>query len=162
MLEQLESILPGLTNPTWVIPGVGVVIALVAFLVGRSFLSSRRAATQAEVLTAASKEALQGVVSDRRSCHRRTGNAVEVALWDGSEEPHRHAFVQDRSVGGLRLLMDEPVDEGAVFKVRPRFAQVSTPWTTIIVKSCRPDQGQWEVRCQFEQTPTYNVLLLFG
>jgi hypothetical protein len=143
-----------------VIPTVGCGIAGLAFLVGRSLLP-RRGESDAKVLQAGST-AVAGVASNRRSAPRRAGNMVEVALWDGSDGPQMRAVVGDRSVGGLRLFLDEPIKTGKVLKVRPRSAPITTPWTDIIIRSCRLVDGQWEAGCQFQQTPSYSVLLLFG
>jgi hypothetical protein len=161
MLEPIVSLFRGGAGQPWVIPVVGVAFAVLAFVLLRWMLVRSRPADEDE-FTLASEHAFQGANSDRRAAPRRAGNVVEVSLWDGTDKPHVRGLVRDRSAGGLRLMLEEPVPEGIVLKVRPRFSPVTTPWTNVIIRSCRPDGGHWEVGCQFEQTPPYNILLLFG
>ena len=65
-------------------------------------------------------------------------------------------------MGGLCLVVEKPLEEGAVLKVRPRQAPQTAPWTAIEIRSCRADGGEWEVGCRFVKQPQWNDLLLFG
>jgi hypothetical protein len=147
-------------DPFWAIPVMGAVVCALAFLVGRRLLTAR---ANADAVAAAVKENfLQGVVTERRATPRRRGNAIEAFLSDGQTETVP-AWVVDRSMGGLCMLVERSFDPGVQLHVRPRNAPQSAPWTVVVVKACRADgPGQWEIGCQFVQAPTWSVLLLFG
>jgi hypothetical protein len=87
---------------------------------------------------------------------------VEVLLPASEEGPRVRGQVLDRSQGGLRILIDEAVDEGTELKVRATTAPATSPWIDITVPTCRRDGVQYEIGCQFRQTPPWNVLLHFG
>jgi hypothetical protein len=149
----------------WTIPVIGVAAAGVAFLVGR-VLFARAARAPAPPAKADAGPPVDvfvhGSSQERRATPRRRGNSVEVFLADSPDKSPVHGWVVDRSVGGLCLLVDKPVPEGAVLQVRPRTAPEATPWTAVEIRSCRAENGEWEVGCQFVKSPQWNVLLLFG
>jgi hypothetical protein len=102
-------------------------------------------------------------LSERRNSVRREGAPVKVIL---SSPAFRNGtmsgYVTDRSTGGLRVVMEGGVAPGSTIMIRANHAPESTPWVTIIVRSCK-DQGEhYELGCEFEKTPPWNVLLLFG
>jgi hypothetical protein len=160
-VDIFDKLGAGALSPGVVIALVGIAIAGLTFLVGRWLVvhpkgvSTSRPEVDSRLLKVVA-------AADRRAAVRRSGNVVEVSLWDGSNTPQIRGLIQDRSTGGLRLLVDEPIEPGAVLKVRPRLAPITTPWTTVIIRDCQFDGGMWELRVQFQQTPPYNVLLLFG
>ena len=47
-------------------------------------------------------------------------------------------------------------------QVRAANAPETTPWVSVIVRSCRNAGQHFEVGCEFDRTPPWNVLLLFG
>jgi PilZ domain len=155
----------------WCIPAVGLAVACAAFVWGRRLvLPPTQSAPEAPEKKADDPNQLDksvdvfvhGSASDRRSAPRRKGNAVEVILSRGQGQSPVHGWVVDRSVGGLCLMLSEPVPQGATFPVRPRNAPESTPWTEVEIRGCRAVDGDWEVGCRFIRSPQYNVLLLFG
>jgi hypothetical protein len=143
-------------DPTWAIPALGCVVCGLAFVLGRRFLFKAPLNPSPDDETF-----LKGVTTERRATARRKGNAVEVFLSDEVSEPIP-AWVVDRSMGGLCVIVDRPLTEGVTLKIRPRTAPTTMPWTPVLIKSCRPDAGQWEVGCQFTRTPNWNELLQFG
>jgi hypothetical protein len=154
------------TNQPWTIPVIGVLAASLAFLVGRRWLGGRPSAAvkappreSATVLTTVTPKKAD---ADRRSAPRRKGNRVEVHLTDDSKRPPVLGWVVDRSMGGLCLIVEEPLSEGTVLNVRPRQAPQTTPWLPIEIRACRPDGCNWEVGCRFLKPPQWNDLLLFG
>ena len=68
----------------------------------------------------------------------------------------------DRSLGGLCLLAQAPVEGGSRLRVRPVHASGDQIWTPVRVRSCNRNREGWLVHCQFLQIPPMNVLLLFG
>jgi hypothetical protein len=150
----------------WMIPAVGIVVTCFCFVVGRRLLAPQRAApppSPAPGPTAAPTDVfLHGSTRERRAAPRRRGNSIEVFFAPAPNQEPLHAWVVDRSVGGLCLTLDQPVKQGEVWHVRPRKAPDSVPWTSVEVRSCKPDEGNWEVGCRFLQTPQWNVMLLFG
>ena len=65
-------------------------------------------------------------------------------------------------MGGLCLIVEQPLKEGIVLNVRPRKRLRSAAWTAIEIRSCRADGDEWEIGCRFVKTPQWNDLLLFG
>ena len=105
----------------------------------------------------------EGSGADRRTAVRRDGCVVPVIL--NSAVLHRQsetAFVVDRSTGGLKIVCENPVPEGSTLQVRAENAPDSIPWVTVVVRSCRESGKSHELGCEFEKTPPWNVLLLFG
>jgi hypothetical protein len=108
-----------------------------------------------------------GSPSERRVSPRREGNAVEVLVVRpqsaaSPEDSPLRARVLDRSLGGLCLQMDQAVQPGTLFNVRPCGASQFTPWIEVEVKHCAQQQESWRVGCRFLRTPPWGVLLLFG
>jgi hypothetical protein len=100
--------------------------------------------------------------SDRRSWPRRK-RAIQVVLQDaaGNRDPFP-AWVMDRSLGGLGLSVDEPIEEGTYLRVRRAAAPTDVPWVDIQVKSVRIKETTWELGCQFTRSLTWDVLMQFG
>jgi PilZ domain len=106
--------------------------------------------------------AVGGTASNRRNSLRREGTVevvVQSPAFTGGEAP---AYVVDRSTGGLRLALATGLAAGIALQVRAKHAPDTTPWVTVLVRSCRPTEGHFELGCEFEKTPPWNVLLLFG
>lgn len=100
---------------------------------------------------------------DRRITLRREGQPVPVHLSSPAFHGEtRQGWVLDRSTGGLRVGLESPVAPGTAMQLLAENAPDTTPWTTTIVRSCKPVDGHYELGCEFEQTPPWNVLLLFG
>jgi len=102
-------------------------------------------------------------LADRRQSLRRDGAPVEVmvqssVLLDGA----MNGYVLDRSTGGLRLALATSVAPGSTLQLRARHAPDNSPWVPAIVRSCRPVESHFELGMEFEKTPPWNVLLLFG
>ncbi|CAN5481210.1 hypothetical protein BH11PLA2_BH11PLA2_48090 [soil metagenome] len=101
--------------------------------------------------------------ANRRSASRREGQPVQVLM---SSPTFRGQFetgwVLDRSTGGVRLAVADPIAVGSTIQIRTENAPDTIPWVTIIVRSCKPDEKHHELGCSFEATPPWNVLLLFG
>ncbi len=106
--------------------------------------------------------AVGGTSSNRRNSLRRDGTVevvVQSPAFTGGEAP---AYVVDRSTGGLRLALATGLAAGIALQVRAKHAPDTTPWVTVLVRSCRPTEDHFELGCEFEKTPPWNVLLLFG
>jgi hypothetical protein len=159
MNEQAPSLFAWSVDPLWIIPVAGAAVCAVAFLAGRRLFASRPGPAQEGLPEG--DTFLQGVTRERRATPRRKGNAVEVLLTDGNADPLR-GWVEDRSMGGVCVLLEQPLAEGLAVKLRPGLAHEQAPWVPVIVKGCRPEGGRWEVRCQFVQVPSWNVLVMFG
>jgi hypothetical protein len=158
MTGLLQTVVSWTLDRGWTIPLMGLVVAGLAYALGRRFLVARPRRPEVPV----DSSFLQGILTDRRAAPRRKGNTVLVELADGTDSPPVAGWVQDRSIGGLCILAERAMTEGASIQVRPHECPETTPWTTILVKSCRPDGGLYELGCQFEHTPPWAVLLMFG
>lgn len=107
----------------------------------------------------------QGSASEQRASFRRTGNPVEIIYASAEIKHPRRGYVLDRSVGGLRLMLDHDLAPDTVLMVRPANVSEIIPETEIVVRSCRPSAtqpGQFDLGCQFVKSPPYSLLLLFG
>jgi hypothetical protein len=99
---------------------------------------------------------------ERRTAPRRRGNAVAAHLADDTDSLPAEVWVIDRSLGGLCLLAEVPIEVGSRLRVRPRHASGNAIWTPIRIRACHRDREGWMLHCQFLQIPPMNVLLLFG
>src|SRR5262245_1611197 len=164
------SALLGLTVPYWDIwlpLAVGMVAGLVSVIAVRSF-SGRRPkpaleATANQASTPAPDPFIDGSPTEQRRALRRGGHPIRVALKAPPDmDPTWDAWVLERSMGGLGLLVDSEFPPGTILKVFPVSASQSAPWIDIEVKSCRPGEDGYELGCQFVKAPPWSVLLLFG
>jgi hypothetical protein len=156
---------PGLDSITgWscVILASGIAVACLAFVVGHRFLSPPKVKAPRAASPEQGDVFLYGSQRERRAAPRRRGNSIEVYLAQSPDEEKIPAWVVDRSVGGLCLTVEAPVEQGSLWQVRPRKAPDQAPWTPIEVCTCRQERGTFEVGCRFIQTPPWNVMLLFG
>ncbi len=166
-MNSILSPLTFFTSQPWTIPSIGLLVASLAYLFGRRWLVARTKAKAVEpveevspLLTTAKRK--KNSDPDRRAAPRRRGSRVEVYLADEAKTKQVIGWVIDRSMGGLCLLVEQPLDEGSALKVRPRSAPQTAPWLSIEVRSCRADGTEWEVGCRFLNPPQWNDLLLFG
>ncbi|MFO0804533.1 MAG: PilZ domain-containing protein [Gemmataceae bacterium] len=101
--------------------------------------------------------------ADRRGAVRREGAPVRVLL---SSTTFRNGvndgYVVDRSTGGLRILIQSAIAPGSTMQVKAVNAPDNIGFVTVIVRSCRKNSDHFELGCEFEKTPPWNVLLLFG
>jgi PilZ domain len=105
----------------------------------------------------------EGAGADRRMKPRREGQPVPVYLSSaGLQSQSTAAFVIDRSSGGLKIVSAKPIPTGSTVQVLAENAPDNIPWTTVVVRSSRESGNGHELGCEFEKTPPWNVLLLFG
>jgi hypothetical protein len=166
-MNSIFSFFTFFTDQPWTIPVIGLLVASLAFLVGRRWLVPRPPPAPAKVVeevasTLVTAKRTSKSQPDRRAVPRRKGNCVEVFLTDDSKGPPILGWVVDRSMGGLCLIVEKPLKEGSILNVRPRQAPQTAPWTAIEIRSCRPENVEWEVGCRFLKPPHWNDLLLFG
>jgi hypothetical protein len=101
--------------------------------------------------------------ADRRGAVRREGTVVRVVLAAPNfRNGVGEGFVLDRSTGGLKITVTTPLEPGSNVQVRAANAPESIGFVGVIVRSCRKSGEFYEVGCEFEKTPPWNVLLLFG
>lgn len=101
--------------------------------------------------------------ADRRGAVRREGAPIRVTL---ASSTFRNGIgdgaILDRSTGGLRIATTAAVAPGTTLQVRAMHAPDNVGFVTVIVRSCLKNGDHYEVGCEFEKTPPWNVLLLFG
>ena len=101
--------------------------------------------------------------ADRRGAVRREGTVVRVVLAAPTfRNGVGEGFVLDRSTGGLKINVATPLEPGTNVQVRAVNAPESIGFIGVVVRSCRKTGEFYEVGCEFEKTPPWNVLLLFG
>ena len=156
-----------LLGDTWLVLLIGFGAAGLAFAVGWTSLRRRKTPPPSARADAAPAPDIDpfttGGSYERRAAARRAGHAVTVALTHPDEpEPALHGWVANRSLGGLCLMVPQAVPINSVWKARPSEAPRTTPPVRVIVKTCVAEGGAWKLNCQFEKTPSYAVLLMFG
>ena len=62
----------------------------------------------------------------------------------------------------MKLGTDIPIAPGTAVRILAVNAPDTTPWVTLIVRSCKPFGEQFDLGCEFETTPPWSILLLFG
>jgi hypothetical protein len=101
--------------------------------------------------------------ADRRGAVRREGAPVRVLLSSATfHNGVNDGYVVDRSTGGLRILIQSAIAPGSTMQVKAVNAPDTVGFVTVIVRSCRKNTDHFELGCEFEKTPPWNVLLLFG
>lgn len=101
--------------------------------------------------------------ADRRGAVRREGQPVRVVLAAGAfRNGACDGYVIDRSTGGLKIAAPTAVAPGTTMQVRAVGAPEGVEFVTVIVRSCRKTDEHFEIGCEFEKTPPWSVLLLFG
>ena len=156
----------------WPVLGIGCAVGLIVLTVlsVRWFRAPHRTLASPAPYTGP-EEGMRGsewqldprAYSDRRGTIRREGRPVRVqvaspALKGGVET----AYVLDRSTGGLRLALTAALAPGITLQVRADNAPDNIPWVTVLVRNCRHAGQHYEIGCEFDKTPPWNVLLLFG
>ena len=143
----------------------GLVLALFIFGWGRQVAGRRRPTSlpaSAEV-SPPPDPFLYGSAREKRQNQRRPGSQVAVLIADASGQgPPYRGVVIDRSVGGLRLGVDEAAAVGMILSIRPAHAPPMVPWTQVEVKHQRRADGGWVLGCQFVQPPPSTFLWMFG
>jgi hypothetical protein len=155
------------SDQPWTIPVIGILVASLAYLMGRRWLVPRSAPQKGQSVAEAVNEYLVAKAlkakPERRSCpRRREGKRVEVFLVDESKEEQIFGWVIDRSIGGLCLHVEKTLNEGAILSVRPCKAPPTVLWIPVEVRSCRAEGDVWEVGCRFLKPPQWNDLMFFG
>jgi hypothetical protein len=106
---------------------------------------------------------ISGSKSELRSAFRRTGNPIPVHVIDQDKQTApMNGYVVNRSVGGLGLQLDCPIDVQTVLSVRPANAPHIAPWVEVVVKNCRKGPRGYDIGCQFVKVPPWPVLMMFG
>ncbi|MBM3983570.1 MAG: PilZ domain-containing protein [Planctomycetes bacterium] len=163
---------------TWVAGNLPIAVGgLVAFLV-LTFLcvnaALRRRALDPNKLATANANALTGEkalswepaeqsYADLRGAVRRDGQPVRVTLVATTfRNETADGYVIDRSTGGLKVAAQVAVAPGTTMQIRAVDAPDTIGFVTLIVRSCRKTESHYELGCEFEKTPPWNVLLLFG
>lgn len=150
----------------------GAVALLVLAYFALSAATARRRGLRRSALVAANAVTGEKALSwappeqsyaDRRGSQRREGQPVRVVLASNTfRNGAGDGYVIDRSTGGLKLATQVAVPPGTTVQVRATTAPDTVGFVTVIVRSCRQNATYYELGCEFEQTPPWNVLLLFG
>jgi hypothetical protein len=99
--------------------------------------------------------------AERRATPRRKGNPVPVHIRNGDNAPSR-GWVVDRSLGGLRVMVDEALPPNTMLDVRPVKVHEDFPWVQVRVKNCYAERKSWNLNCQFVERVSGPVLQQFG
>ena len=143
-------------KPEWIIPIVGVLVALVIFYLLRN-IGKVEPEMPLEVKTETRNR------GERRANPRKRTTPVVVDLLDPEGvRPRLTAVVTDRSTGGLALHSQDEIPPESAWTIFPRTqrgtVKVSLP---IEVIRCTRVENGFTVNCRFLRTVNYNELLNF-
>jgi hypothetical protein len=164
---DMRSIIPieGSGWQSWAIPITGLLASLLILFAGRLVFSRRRRdAKEASPSKDPDHDPFDmGSLTERRTTARRKGSPIELTVRNDNPdvEPGR-AWVIDRSMGGLCLLLHDSIAAGTVLNVKPTNCPPGTPWVQIEVRNCKQTSDGYEAGCQFLRPPPWAILLLFG
>jgi PilZ domain len=102
---------------------------------------------------------------ERRRSIRRAGLPSPIYLIDArpvKKARPLEAYVLDRSTGGLRLAVEQPVGVGSHLLARPSHAPADFEWVKLVVRNCREVGDYFELGCQFETELELSRMLMFG
>jgi hypothetical protein len=106
---------------------------------------------------------VNGSTNEHRKSFRRKGNPVEILVIDQSIQAAAvKGYVVNRSVGGICVQMDSPMEINAELTVRATNAPHIAPWVEVVVTNCRKAEVGYHIGCQFVRTPPWPVLMTFG
>ena len=147
---------------------VGCLVGIVILFLVSGRLGAKRSGPF-EKTSPPSREKAHGSLDDaesfanRREKARREGAPVKVLLASPSfKNKTNSGYVLDRSTGGLRIAMTLAMAPGSSLQVKAEHAPAETPWVNVVVRNCRNAGQHFELGCEFDETPPWNVLLLFG
>ena len=165
-MQVLPHLLVGDLNwQSLTVPAAGVVVALAVLGAGFLIVNKRnKGKTATKSTEAATDPFLQGGPSERRQSPRRAGQSIKVSIQLVNDPLVLfEGYVLDRSMGGLRLLVDKTLTQNQMLNVRSTDAPESVTSVQVQVRRINqlPDKS-YELGCQFIRTPPWAVLLTFG
>jgi hypothetical protein len=88
---------------------------------------------------------------------------LQILVQDaGGEKQPIPAWIIDRSLGGLRLSIDQPIEEGTILRVRRTSAPADVPWVEVQVMRLEIKENAWELGCQFTRSLAWDLIMQFG
>ena len=95
---------------------------------------------------------VSGSGSEQRKAFRRKGNPIEVQVVDkATQGPPQRGYVLDRSVGGLGLQLDCPLEPTTHLTIRPTNAPHIAPWVDVVVALLPRGRGRLRHRLPIRQ-----------
>jgi PilZ domain len=164
LTDDFQALLWNMIVP--VTAGSVVGISVVGFI--HYLTRQRRVAQQQAAATVKEEEKKQdpfehGSAAESRKSFRRIGNPVEVQIVDREKEgPPFTGYVINRSVGGVCIQIEKPLQPQNNLTIRPTNAPHIAPWVEVVVKNCRQGEIGYEIGCQFIKTPPWPILMMFG
>jgi hypothetical protein len=149
---------------TWLPYLAGILLTFLIWRAGLRFGSKNRHLANAPARsTIGADPFLVGGTSEKRVSVRRSRNAVAILITDAEKKAKPIAgWVTDRSMGGVRLELDDAVPPLTVLNIRPSETSDLIPWVEVVVRNCHKGDEGWQVGCQYVKTPPSSVLWLFG
>ena len=146
----------------------GVTVTILVLAVGRSLFRSWRHHTRGAVVPDLTSPEIPKPPApprplDRRKApRRRRREPVLVHISDPEfQAPPLDGWVLDSSIDGLQLSVRDQIAEGTFLGLRLPTISGAQP-AIVEVRHCRPDQDRWLLGCQFQTTPSWEVLRALG
>lgn len=144
----------------WSVPVAGLICTGLVLMGGRWLLARRHPHPEPEE-PLNPYQALS--TPKRRQTPRGRGVPSRILILDekGPKEPFS-GWVINRSIGGLCVSVVQPIEEGALLKVRPAKDNMDDVWYEVLVKYCRSTDTGWEMGCEFQGRGGSNTMLKFS
>jgi hypothetical protein len=150
---------------TLMVPAAGLVVTLIILGAGFFWVGKKKPKVVAPLVASPVPDPfIEGAQSDRRQSPRRAGQAIKITIQLISDpKTIFEGYVMDRSMGGLRLMLERPLALNQMLNVRSTDAPQTVTWVQVQVRRLQqlPDKT-YEVGCQFVRTPPWAILLTFG
>ncbi len=159
-----QILLGDMSWQTLTIPAAGILVTLLVLGAGFYFVSKRKPKAETLETVPSVDPFLQGAASERRQSPRRGGQSIRVTIQlVNDEKTVFDGYVLDRSMGGLRLMVDCVLNINQMLNVRSADAPQTVTWVQVQVRRVKqlPDKT-YEIGCQFLRTPPWAILLTFG
>jgi hypothetical protein len=99
-------------------------------------------------------------VDDRRFSPRKK-KLLKIVIRDESNDEMFTGWVLDRSLGGMCLSVQRPLEAGGLLAIRRPNAPESIPWVEMRVRNVREQESTWELGCEYTRTPPWELLVQF-
>ncbi len=145
----------------WSVPVAGVICTGLVLMGGRWLLTRRQQQTAASEDPMNPYQAM--ATPKRRQTPRGRGAPTRILILDKNrpDEPFS-GYVLNRSIGGLCVSLIQPLEEGAIIRIRPAKELLDDTWYDVVVKYCRATDTGWEMGCEFQSRASSNTMLKFS
>ncbi len=145
---------------------IGLGFGALALVLGQHVFARKKVPSKFPAASSAqdSKPKKESLHSEKREAYRRSGRYVQVEMCRelGKNCRISPGLVLDRSMGGIRISLEEDFPSGIKMYIRVANQKPPMPWQEIEVRHCKPAGNEYEMGAKFVNTLSYNLLVMFG